>query len=331
MYDNLITVIHESIPVLTEYLQLRKKVLKLDELHMYDLYCPMVADYDMKLPYEQAYDLVLQGLQPMGDDYIQVLKEARTGGWIDVYPCQDKSGGAFSLGELADVHPYVKLNHNDNLDSAFTIAHELGHAMHSYFSNHAQPAPKADYSLFVAEVASICNEAVMLRFLLDRATDTKERAYLLNHFLEQFRTTCFRQTLFAEFEKLSHEMEAAGEPLTRDSLNEAYLNLCKTYYGDGCIVDDIMANEWMRIPHFYSAFYVYVYATGLCAAVTLSAGILSGDPEALKNYRRFLSAGCSVSPIEALKLAGIDMSTPDPIRKAMDVFRSTLDEFKQCF
>lgn len=330
VYDNLINVIHESLPILQDYLQLRKQVMGLDELHMYDLYASIVADFHMDMPYDKAYDLVLEGLKPMGEDYLDKLREARHGGWIDVYPSENKSSGAFSAGSLADVHPYVLLNHNDNLDSAFTIAHELGHSMHSYYSNTTQPSPKRDYSLFVAEVASTCNEAVMMRYLLQKFEgNRKAQAYLLNYFLEQFRTTCFRQTMFAEFEKISHEMAQQGQPLTRDTLSAAYRQLVETYYGASCVVDEEIANEWMRIPHFYRAFYVYVYATGLCAAITLSERILNEGESAVQDYRKFLSAGCSLPPIEALKLAGIDMSSPEPLRRAMGVFRDTLEQFKQ--
>lgn len=328
VYDNLIEVIHENLPTLQEYLQLRKRLMGLDELHMYDLYTPMVGDFKMDLPYDKAYDMVLDGLQPMGEDYVAKLREAREGGWIDVYPVENKSSGAFSMGALKDVHPYVLLNHTDNLSSAFTIAHELGHAMHSHYSNLNQPAPKADYSLFVAEVASTCNEAVMMRHLLEILPDKKAQAYLLNHQLEQFRTTCFRQTMFAEFEKISHEMAAQGQPLTCQALSKAYYELNQRYYGQSCHVDELIANEWLRIPHFYRAFYVYVYATGLCAATTLSERILTEGESAVRDYRKFLSAGCSVPPIEALKLAGIDMSSPEPIRKAMGVFKDTLARFK---
>ena len=328
VYDNLISVIHEYIPVLQDYLRLRKKLLKLDELHLYDLYVPMIRDFSMTLPYEQAFDLVLEGLRPMGEDYLAKLREARSQGWIDVFPSVGKSSGAFSEGNLRKVHPYVLLNHNDNLDSAFTIAHELGHSMHSFFSNTHQPAPKADYSLFVAEVASTCNEAVMMRHLLNTMKEPAAQAYLLNYFLEQFRTTCFRQTMFAEFELISHRMAQEGVPLTKASLSEAYLELNKTYYGETCVIDEEIASEWMRIPHFYSAFYVYVYATGLCAAVSLSEKILSEGESAVRDYRKFLSAGCSVPPIEALKLAGIDMSSPEPLRKAMEVFRDTVHKME---
>ena len=324
VYDNLIDTVHEYIPVLQDYLRLRKELLGLDELHLYDLYTPIVKGFNMDLSYEKAFDLVLEGLKPMGEDYIDKLKEARDNRWIDVYPSMGKSSGAFSAGDLREVHPYVLLNHNDNLDSAFTIAHELGHSMHSFYSNTNQPAPKSDYSLFVAEVASTCNEAVMQRYLTETMTDPKAQAYLLNYLLEQFRTTVFRQTMFAEFEKISHEMAAQGIPLTKESMSEAYFKLNEMYYGETCFMDPEIASEWMRIPHFYRAFYVYVYATGLCAAVSLSQKILSEGESAVRDYRKFLSAGCSVPPIEALKLAGIDMSKPEPVRQALEVFRETV-------
>lgn len=328
VYDNMIQVAHEALPILQDYLRLRKKLMHLDELHLYDLYTPIVTDYHMDLPYEKAFDLVLEGLQPMGQDYVAKLREARDGGWIDVYPAEGKSSGAFSAGSLADVHPYVLLNHNDDLNSTFTIAHELGHSMHSFYSNTTQPAAKRDYAMFVAEVASICNECVMLRHLRGVFPEKKAQAWLLNNFLEDFRTTCLRQVMFAEFEKIVHEMAERDEPLTREALSDAYLALNRTYYGESCVIDPLIANEWMRIPHFYSAFYVYVYATGLCAAVTLSERILNEGESAVADYRRFLSAGCSVPPLEALKLAGIDMSSPEPLRRAMQVFRETLEQFR---
>ena len=324
VYDNLIETVHEFLPALQEYLRLRKELLQLDELHLYDLYTPMVKGFKMDLPYEKAFDLVLEGLKPMGADYIEKLKEARDNRWIDVFPSVGKSSGAFSAGDLKDVHPYVLLNHNNNLDSAFTIAHELGHSMHSFYSNTTQPSPKRHYSLFVAEVASTCNEAVMQRYLTETMTEPKAQAFLLNHLLEQFRTTVFRQTMFAEFEKKSHEMAAEGIPLTKESLSDVYFKLNETYYGETCYMDRDIASEWMRIPHFYNAFYVYVYATGLCAAISLSEKILKEGESAVKDYRKFLSAGCSVPPIEALKLAGIDMSKPEPIRRAMEVFKETV-------
>ncbi len=330
VYDNLISVVHEFIPVLNEYLALRKESMGLDELHMYDLYTPMVSDFKMELPYDKAFDMMLEGLTPMGEDYLAKLREARTGGWIDVYPTENKSSGAFSSGNLRNVHPYVLLNHNDNLSDTFTIAHELGHSMHSFYSNTNQPAPKSDYSLFVAEVASTCNEAVMMRHLLATFKDDKKAtAFLLNHFLEQFRTTVFRQTMFAEFEYIAHTMCEQGQPLTKDALTKVYYDLNKLYYGGVCEVDELIGNEWLRIPHFYRSFYVYVYATGLCAAVSLSERILNEGEAAVADYRKFLSAGCSVPPIEALKLAGIDMSKPEPIRAALNVFKETLAQFKE--
>ena len=329
VYDNLIEAVHEYLPVLQDYLRLRKELLNLDELHLYDLYTPIVKDFRMDLPYEKAFDLVLEGLKPMGGDYIAKLKEARDNRWIDVFPSVGKSSGAFSAGSLREVHPYVLLNHNDNLDSAFTIAHELGHSMHSFYSNTTQPAPKSDYSLFVAEVASTCNEAVMQRYLMEKMTEPAARAFLLNHLLEQFRTTVFRQTMFAEFEKISHEMAAQGIPLTKESLSEAYFKLNEQYYGETCFMDPEIASEWMRIPHFYRAFYVYVYATGLCAAITLSRKILEEGEPAVQAYRKFLSAGCSVPPIEALKLAGIDMSSPEPVRQALEVFKETVRQMHE--
>ena len=329
VYDNLIEAVHEYLPVLQDYLRLRKELLGLEELHLYDLYTPIVKGFRMDLPYEKAFDLVLEGLKPMGEDYIAKLQEARDSRWIDVYPSIGKSSGAFSAGGLRKVHPYVLLNHNNNLDSAFTIAHELGHSMHSFYSNTNQPAPKSDYSLFVAEVASTCNEAVMQRYLTETMTEPEAQAFLLNHLLEQFRTTVFRQTMFAEFEKKSHEMAAEGIPLTKESLSEMYFKLNEQYYGETCFMDPEIAGEWMRIPHFYRAFYVYVYATGLCAAVSLSDRILREGESAVKDYRKFLSAGCSVPPIEALKLAGIDMSKPEPVRQALEVFRQTVRQMHE--
>lgn len=328
VYDNLIAAVHESLPSLMDYLKLRRERMGLSELHMYDMYAPLVDNFDMDLPYPEAYQLVLEGLAPLGEDYVAKLKEAYSGGWIDVYPNENKSSGAFSCGDLVRVHPYVLLNHNNNLTSAMTIAHELGHAMHSYFSNTHQPYPKADYSLFVAEVASTCNEALMLRSLQKKFTDPKAQAYLLVDLLEKFRTTVYRQTMFAEFERISHDMAAKGEPLTKDALNAAYYDLNQKYYGGGAVVDRLVENEWMRIPHFYRAFYVFVYATGFCAAMALSQRIMQEGESAVQDYRRFLSAGSSVPPLEALKLAGVDMTSPEPVRNALKIFQETIDQFR---
>ena len=295
---------------------------------MYDMYAPIVEDFNLDVSYPDAFQLVLDAVAPLGEDYVAKLKEAYTGGWIDVYPNQNKSSGAFSSGDLRRVHPYVLLNQTDDLNSAMTLAHELGHAMHSYMSNTHQPYAKAGYSLFVAEVASTCNEALMLRSLQKKFTDPKAQEYLLVDLLEKFRTTVYRQTMFAEFERISHDMAAKGEPLTKDAMNAAYYALNKKYYGGGAVVDQLIENEWMRIPHFYRAFYVYVYATGFCAAMALSQRILTEGESAVADYRKFLSAGSSVPPLEALKLAGVDMSSPEPVRNALKIFKETIDQLK---
>ncbi len=325
VYDNLISVVHESLPALNEYIALRKPVMKLDEIHLYDLYASMVDDYDMKLPYPEAYQMVMEGLTPLGAEYQKVLKNAYEEGWIDVYSSKAKSNGAYSWGAYG-VHPYVLLNHRDDLDSAMTIAHEMGHAMHSYYSNLHQSAPKANYTLFAAEVASTCNEIILMTKLMEHYADNRKAlAYLCNHLLEQFRTTVFRQTMFAEFERISHRMAEEGEALTKEALSKAYLELNQKYYGQHCVVDELIATEWMRIPHFYRAFYVYKYATGFSAAVFLANRILTEGDKAVKDYYKFLSAGGSLPPIEALKLAGVDMSSPEPIRSAMRVFKQTAE------
>ena len=329
VYDNLISAIHATLPTLSEYLAVRKKALKLDELHMYDLYCPIIDSFDMDMPYEKAYELVAEGMYPMGEEYVAHLKDAYSLGWIDVFPNKGKHNGAYSFGAAYGVHPYVLLNHNDNLSGAMTIAHEMGHAMHSFYSSATQPFAKSRYSIFVAEVASTCNEIIVMKHLMETYKDNKEAlAYLCNHLLEQFRTTVFRQTMFAEFERISHKMAEEGKPLTRDALSKAYHDLNKQYYGSVCEVDELIADEWIRIPHFYRAFYVYQYATGFSAAVYLANRILTEGAPAVEDYFKFLSAGSSVPPIEALKLAGVDMSKPEPILSAMQVFKDTLAQFK---
>ena len=325
VYDNLISVIHESLPTLNEYIALRKPAMSLDEVHLYDLYATMLDDYDMTLPYPEAYKLVMEGLSPMGPEYQQILKSAYNDGWIDVYSSKAKSSGAYSWGAYG-IHPFVLLNHREDLDSTMTIAHEMGHAMHSYYSNLHQPAPKANYTLFAAEVASTCNEIILMTKLMDRYQDNRKAlAFLCNHLLEQFRTTVFRQTMFAEFERISHKMAEDGEALTKEALSKAYLELNQKYYGQHCVVDELIQVEWMRIPHFYRAFYVYKYATGFSAAVFLANRILTEGEPAVRDYYKFLSAGGSLPPIEALKLAGVDMSSPEPIRSAMKVFKQTTE------
>ncbi len=329
VYDQLIQTVHASIPSLNQYMQLRAKAQKLSELHMYDLYVPIVEDFDMSLPYGEAYDMVVEGLAPMGEEYISVLKRAREEGWLDVYPNKSKTNGAYSFG-VHDVHPFILLNHQDDLNSTMTIAHELGHAMHSYYSSKTQPSSKADYSLFVAEVASTCNEVLLIRHLINKhQEDSKALAYLYNYLLEQFRTTVFRQTMFAEFEQIAHQMAENKTPLTQNALNELYYTLNQRYYGKHCHVDELIAYEWMRIPHFYRSFYVYQYATGFSAAVTLADRILTQGEPALEDYKNFLQLGGSVPPIEALKVAGVDMSTSEPVQHAMGVFRSTIEKLSQ--
>ena len=329
VYDNLLTEVENALPALSEYMQIRKEKLGVEELHLYDLYVPIISDFDMKLSYEEACELVCEGLQPLGEEYIATLREAFKGGWIDVYENKGKRSGAYSWG-CYGAHPYVLLNHTDDLGGAMTLAHELGHAMHSFYSNQKQCFVKAGYSLFVAEVASTSNEVLLMRHLLKKFEDNKPaKAFLLNQLLEEFRTTVFRQTMFAAFEKESHAMYERGEPLTGDALSRVYLALNEKYYGSGCVVDKVIENEWMRIPHFYRNFYVYQYATGFSAAVAIAGRILKLGAPAVEDYKKFLSAGCSVPPIEALKYAGVDMEQPTAVREAMQVFRDTVEDMKK--
>lgn len=328
VYDNLLFAVQAALPALTEYLNIRKKKLGVEELHLYDLYVPIIGDFDMKLTYPEAFELVCEGLAPLGEDYIQKLREGYAGGWIDVYENKAKRSGAYSWG-CYGVHPYVLLNHTDDLNGAMTLAHELGHSMHTYYSDQAQPFVKAQYSLFVAEVASTCNEVLLMRHLMKKFQgDRKAEAFLRNQLLEEFRTTVFRQTMFAAFEKEAHEMYEKGEALTNEALSQMYYKLNSQYYGGGCVVDELIASEWMRIPHFYRNFYVYQYATGFSAAVAIASRILNEGEPAVRDYMKFLSAGCSVPPIQALRYAGVDMETPEVIASAMQVFAETVEEFK---
>ena len=329
VYDNLISEVHAAIPVLNEYLALRKALMGLDELHMYDLYTPMVKDFHMELSYDKAFDLVLEGLKPMGEDYLAKLREARVGGWIDVYPSKGKSSGAFSSGNLRDVHPYVLLNHKNNLDCQFTLAHEMGHALHSYHSCKYQPISTSDYVIFVAEVASTCNEVLLMRHLLSKTTDKKQRAYLINHFLDQFKGTVYRQTMFAEFELAMGKMAENGEALTADALCRKYHELNKLYFGPDMISDDQIALEWARIPHFFYNYYVFQYATGFSAAVAIANRILKEGAPAVADYKKFLSGGCSTDPISLLKIAGVDMSSPEPVNSALALFGELVDELAE--
>lgn len=328
VYDNLLESVENALPAMNKYLTLRKKALGVEELHLYDLYVPVVKDYDMPMTYPEAFALVKKGLTPLGAHYAELLDEAYRDHWIDVYENKGKHTGAYSWG-VYDSHPYVLLNHTDDLNGAFTLAHELGHAMHTWYSNQNQPYPKAGYSLFVAEVASTCNEMLLMRYLLNEYKDDRKAcAYLTNHLLEEFRGTVFRQTMFAAFEKEAHRMEEAGVPLTAESLGSVHYELNKKYYGGVCAVDDCVRNEWMRIPHFYRSFYVYKYATSFSAAVYISSRILNEGAPAVADFIKFLSTGGSLPPIEALRLAGVDMERPDTVRGALKVFADMVDRLE---
>ena len=327
VYLNLIETVHQNLDKMHRYVRLRKKLLGVDELHFYDIYTPLLKDVDKKIPFDQAKQTVYDALAPMGEDYRKILKEGFDNRWIDVYQNVGKRGGAYSAG--AAVHPYVLLNYSGTLDSQFTLAHEMGHALHSYHSNMTQNPIDADYVIFVAEVASTCNEALLMEHLLGKTTDKRERAYLINHFLDQFKGTIYRQTMFAEFELNIGKLVAQGQTLTAEVLNAEYKRLNELYYGPDMVVDDEIAVEWSRIPHFYYNYYVFQYATGYSAAIALSRRILDLGPEAVKDYKGFLCGGCSKSPIDLLKGAGVDMTSPKPISDALQLFDRLLDEMEQ--
>ncbi|MBP3300254.1 MAG: oligoendopeptidase F [Clostridia bacterium] len=325
VYDNLVNSLHEALPVLKRYLELRKKVLKLDELHMYDLYCPIVAECDAKITYEEAKSMVKKACAPLGERYLELLDRAYEERWIDVYETKGKTTGAYSCG-VYDVHPYVLLNFSETFDDAFTLAHELGHAMHSYFSAEKQDYANHDYRIMAAEVASTVNEVLMTRHLLATETDPAKRAYLLNHFLEGFRTTVFRQTLFAEFERKAHDLNQQGVPLTAETMNRIYRELNELYY-EGAVVDELQDIEWARIPHFYRAFYVYQYATAFCASVSIVRNILeTGDAS---GYLEFLSLGGSDYPLNELKVAGVDLTDPAVVNDAMKEMEQALTDLEK--
>ena len=326
VYLNLIEAVHKNFDKMHRYVRLRKKLLGVDELHFYDVYTPLVADVDKKIPYAEAKQTIYDALAPLGDDYRKVLQEGFDNRWIDVYQNEGKRSGAYSAG--AAVHPYVLMNYSGTLDSQFTLAHEMGHALHSYYSNKTQNPIDADYVIFVAEVASTCNEALLMEYLLAKTTDKKERAYLINHFLEQFKSTLYRQTMFAEFELNIGKMVAEGQTLTADLLCAEYRRLNEAYFGPDMIVDDEIAMEWARIPHFYYNYYVFQYATGYSAAIAISRKILSEGESAVKDYLNFLSGGCSKSPIDLLKGAGVDMTSPAPVEEALQLFDTLLDEME---
>ncbi|MBQ8440794.1 MAG: oligoendopeptidase F [Clostridia bacterium] len=324
VYDQLIEAIHGGLPTMRRYLELRKRVLGLEELNMYDLYCPMLENVEMKVTFEEAKELVKKATAPLGEEYQKLLDRAFNERWIDVYENKGKTAGAYSCGVFG-VHPYVLLNYTDTLDDAFTLAHELGHAMHSYLSDTTQDFVNHDYRILVAEVASTVNEVLLTRYLLSAETDPVKKAYILNHFLEGFRTTVFRQTLFAEFERQAHDLQLEGTPLTADTMNKIYHDLNALYY-EGAVINELQDIEWARIPHFYNAFYVYQYATGFCSAVSIAKRIL--EENGAEDYLRFLSTGGSDYPLEELKIAGVDLTQPDAVESALKEFDRSLSELE---
>ena len=328
VYDNLLEAVHDALPFMYRYVALRKKMLGVEDLGMHDVYVPVVKDPGKKYSFEEAKAIVLDALKPMGEEYIGLLKEAFENRWIDIYENQGKRSGAYS-NSCYDCHPYVLLNFNGTLDSVFTLAHELGHALHSWYSHHNQPYTYAYYKIFVAEGASTCNEALLNQYLMERAGDDEEKAYIINNFLDSIKGTIFRQTMFAEFEKITHEKMWNGEALSAQSICEIYKDLNKLYFGPDMNVDDFIAMEWARIPHFYRPFYVYQYATGLTAALALSNRILTLGEEGVNDYKKFLKGGCSMTPIELLQLAGVDMTTKEPVNAAMAIFNDLLMKLEE--
>ena len=327
VYTSLIDTVHEHMDLMHRYVSLRKKALNVPELHMYDLYVPMVDEFEMKVPFSEAKEIVKKGLAPLGEEYGNILANGMDNGWIDVYENEGKRSGAYSWGAYG-CHPFVLMNYQDNLNNVFTLAHEMGHSMHSYYSDKNQPYLYAGYRIFVAEVASTCNEALLMEYLLKNTENKKEKMYLINYFLEQFKGTLYRQTMFAEFEKLTHEMAAKKKPLTAEVLCDIYYKLNEQYFGKDIVIDKEIALEWARIPHFYTPFYVYQYATGYSAAIAISRKILSGDEKAKEGYFKFLSGGSSMNPIDLLRLCDVDMATKEPVEAALQLFGELLDEME---
>ena len=327
VYKNLLDSVNAALPAMHRYIALRGRLLGLKEQHMYDIYAPLVEDAELKLSYEDACDLVVKGLAPLGEDYCALLRKGFSEGWVDVCETTGKRSGAYSTGAFG-CHPFVLLNYQPTTHDVFTIAHEMGHSLHTYYSNSHQPYAKADYRIFVAEVASTVNEVLLLRHILSQTSDAKMKRYLLNYFLDTVRTTLHRQTMFAEFEYIAHEMVEKGTPLTSENLNEVYLGLNKKYYGDAIVHDEQIAYEWSRIPHFYTSFYVYKYSTGIISAISIVDRILSEGEKAVADYRAFLCTGGSDSPVELLKIAGVDLTGREPFDNAMRTFERVLDEFE---
>lgn len=328
VYDNLLEAVNDSLPSMHRYISLRKKVLQLDEQHMYDIYVPLVEDAGLKLEYEEACDLVVKGLSVLGEDYCALLRKGFTEGWVDVCETTGKRSGAYSTG-IYGLHPFVLLNYQKTTHDVFTIAHEMGHSLHTYYSNASQPYAKADYRIFVAEVASTVNEVLLLKYILSETKDAGMKKFLLNYYLDMIRTTLHRQTMFAEFEAIAHRKAEEGTPLTGENLCEIYLDLNKKYYGEGIVHDEQIAHEWSRIPHFYTSFYVYKYSTGIISAISIAKRILTEGESAVADYKRFLSSGGSDSPVELLKFAGIDLTEKQAFRTAMQEFEDTLRQFEE--
>lgn len=328
VYDNLIKCMHESFQPLHHYIALRKKLMGLETLNMYDLYVAIFEDADISCEYEEACELVKKGLAPLGEDYLKVVQQAFDNRWIDVYETSTKRSGAYSMG-VAGVHPYMLLNYQKTTHDIFTIAHEMGHSMHTYYSEKAQPAAKADYKIFVAEVASTCNEVLLLKYLLSTVTDVKIKKYLLQYYLDMLRTTMYRQAMFAEFEQITHELVEKGQPLTAEVMCNEYLKLNKMYYGEAVHHNDEIKYEWARIPHFYRAFYVYKYSTGIISAVCIAEKILKEGESAVKNYKKFLSLGGSMDPVSELKVAGVDLTSEEPFKIVAKSFEDTLAQLEE--
>lgn len=328
VYTNLIDTVNNNLDKMHDYVSLRKKTLGVDELHFYDIYAPLTSDYTVKVSYENAKETVLDALKILGDDYVSQVKKGYESGWVDVYENDGKRSGAFSWGAYG-THPYIFLNYTETLNDIFTLIHETGHAMHTYYSNETQPYTYAGYKIFVAEVASTCNEVILIDYLLKHSQSDEEKKYLYGHYLEQFKGTLFRQTMFAEFEMITHRMAQDGEVLNAESLCGTYKKLNEKYFGKDMVIDEEIAYEWARIPHFYTPFYVYQYATGFSAAVAIATKIINGDKEVLHGYREFLKGGSSMHPIELLSLCKIDMSKPDVIQDALNVFGSLIEDFKK--
>jgi oligoendopeptidase F len=328
VYERLIDSVHNNIDLMYKYIEIRKKILGLAELHMYDIYTPLVKEYRMEIPYEKAKEIVVEALEPLGEEYVSVLQQGLAGGWIDVYENEGKTSGAYSWG-CYESHPYVLLNYDNKLDDLFTLAHEMGHSMHSYYSNRNQPHLYSHYSIFVAEVASTVNESLLIDYLLKNCRESQEKLYLLNHYLEQFRGTVFRQTMFAEFERIIHDEVEKGGALNPETLSNIYRELNRFYYGPQMVLDQEIDMEWSRIPHFYSAFYVYKYATGFSAATALKEQILHGGTAALERYLEFLKSGSSDYPVNLLQKAGVDLNSPEPVDTALKYFSRLLKEVEE--